>query len=81
MARKQIVRNAEQCTGCSLCVVACSLHNFGTFSLQKSHISVEKDDRVQRFTLTISDGCTVCGECVRACAYGAIGYGDENSGS
>ncbi len=52
--------------------------NFGVFSLQRSCIDVERDDKVQKFALSINDECTVCGECVRACAYGAVGYGDEN---
>ena len=81
MARKKIQRNAEQCTGCSLCVLACAMANFGAFSLERSYINLEKDDKVQRFALTVRDECTLCGECVKACAYGAVGYSDENSGS
>jgi Fe-S-cluster-containing hydrogenase component 2 len=81
MARKKIHRNVERCTGCSLCVVACSMANFGAFSLERSYINLEKDDKVQQFALTISDECTLCGECVTACAYGAVEYSDENSGS
>lgn len=78
MGRK-IIRKSERCAGCSLCVLACSAANFGVFSLEKSHISLEKDERAQRFALTVSEECTLCGECVRACNYGAVEYGDEDS--
>ncbi|MBP1732750.1 MAG: Electron transport protein, containing 4Fe-4S binding domain [Deltaproteobacteria bacterium] len=77
MGRK-IIRNSERCAGCSLCVLACSAANFGVFSLGKSYVFLERDDRTQKFVLTVSEECTLCGECVRACNYGAVEYGDEN---
>ena len=39
-----------------LCVLSCSLFNFGVFSTEKSFIKPDKDDRAQRFTLSFNDG-------------------------
>jgi len=76
---RKIIRKSERCAGCSLCVLACSATNFGVFSLEKSYISLDKDERAQKFVLAVSEGCTSCGECVRACNYGAVEYDDEDS--
>ncbi len=72
MAKKKILRNDEQCSGCMSCMLACSLFNFDVISLDKSFIKLHKDDETQSFTISIDEGCKSCGECVRTCAYDAL---------
>lgn len=40
MTRKWIHIHAEKCTGCRLCELICSYHNFGVYSLAKSRIKI-----------------------------------------
>ena len=79
MGKKEILKNDENCAGCMLCVLSCSLFNFGVFSTEKSFIKLDKDDRTQRFTLSFDDGCISCGECVKSCKYNALMLKDEDS--
>ena len=37
-----VVENAEACTGCLICEMACSLHHIGKFSRNHSSIKVQK---------------------------------------
>lgn len=77
--KKKIAKNDDRCAGCMLCVLSCSLFNFGVFNPEKSFISLDRDDRTTRFALSINYGeCKSCGECIRACAYNALRWEDEN---
>ena len=37
-----VVKNAEACTGCQICEMACSIHHTGKFSRNQSSIKVRK---------------------------------------
>ena len=77
--KRAIARNDDRCAGCMLCVLSCSLFNFGAFNPAKSFIRLDRNERKTRFRLSIDDGCKSCGECIRACAYGALRWEDEDS--
>jgi ferredoxin len=76
--KRKIASNDERCAGCMLCVLSCSLFNFGVFNLEKSFIKLARDDRTARFEVSLDDGCKSCGECIRACAYNVLRWEDEN---
>jgi Fe-S-cluster-containing dehydrogenase component len=79
MAKKKILTNHEQCSGCMSCILACSLFNFNVVNPEKSFITLDKDDERQSFTISVAEGCKSCGECIAVCAYKALGWEDENS--
>jgi Fe-S-cluster-containing dehydrogenase component len=81
MAKKKILINDERCSGCLSCVLACSLFNFDVINPEKSFINLDKDEGTQSFAISIEEGCKFCGECVRACAYEALRWEDENPGN
>ena len=70
MPRKWIRINGEKCTGCRLCELICSQHNFGVFSKSKSRI------RVLYFPpgIDLPTLCRHCEDpkCLPACPLGAI---------
>ena len=77
--RKKIVRNDERCSGCLSCTLACSLFNFDLINPERSFIKLDKNERTQSFAISIDEGCKLCGECVKACAYEALRLEDANS--
>jgi Fe-S-cluster-containing hydrogenase component 2 len=64
-----IVENAEACTGCLICEMACSFHHIGKFSRNQSSIKVHKSiyNQEERPQITIfyenMKGNTVCDLC------------------
>jgi Fe-S-cluster-containing dehydrogenase component len=79
MAKRKIARSNERCSGCLSCTLACSLFNFDVINPERSFIKLDKDEGTQTFAISIDEECKSCGECVRACAYEALGWEDENS--
>ena len=76
--KRKITSENNRCAGCALCMLSCSLFNFGAFNPEKSFIRLDRDDRATRYVLSIDGGCKSCGECIRACAYNALRWEDEN---
>jgi len=81
MVKRKIARNDERCSGCLSCMLACSLFNFDVINPERSFINLDKDEETQSFAISIEEGCKFCGECVRACAYEALRWEDENPGN
>ena len=69
--QKSLHINADKCTGCLQCEMACSYENYGVFNTSKSRI------KVFEFHLTgkkVPYTCTQCSEawCLQACPVDAI---------
>ncbi len=69
--QKSLQINADKCTGCLQCEMACSYENYGVFNTAKSRI------KVFEFHLTgkkVPYTCTQCAEawCLQACPVDAI---------
>lgn len=69
--QKSLHLNADKCTGCYQCVLACSEDNEGMFNPAKSRIQVFKFEDEGRF---VPYTCTQCDEawCMQACPTDAI---------
>jgi ferredoxin len=59
----------EKCTRCYLCQMFCSLKYQGVVDPSKAYTRIIGRDKAEKITLTRD--CTLCGECVTACYYGA----------
>ncbi len=71
--KPQINCDAARCTGCRLCMLACSWLNAKTHNPSQSYIRVDVDEK--NFACRIfldSQKCTGCLSCVRFCASGAL---------
>lgn len=74
--RKAIVGYFDQCTGCGICHLACSMTKYGTYSRAKAHIRITRDLKNLTFTPV---ACIQCDKlpyhdspCMQACPVGAI---------
>jgi Fe-S-cluster-containing hydrogenase component 2 len=70
---KVLFADAEKCTGCKLCALACSLKHEGLFSLLNSRIRIKEDEVLGMYMPYV---CEQCGEhpCVDTCPVNAITY-------
>ena len=78
MVKRKITRNDERCSGCLSCMLACSLFNFDVINPERSFIKLDVDEGKQTFAISFDEGCKLCGECVKACAYEALRWVDAN---
>jgi Fe-S-cluster-containing hydrogenase component 2 len=74
--KKTMLVEFSKCTGCELCVEACSAEKVGVYSEKASRIRIDKDEAGAVFVPLL---CEQCREqpCVDACPVDAIRY-DEN---
>ena len=79
VSRSFLVLDANRCTGCRICELACSFQHDRNFNPRKSRIEVLKREKIGIFVPTV---CLHCGKapCLEACPSGAI-YRDEKLGA
>jgi ferredoxin len=65
----------EKCTRCYLCQMFCSLKYQGEVNPAKSFTQIIGRDKAEKIKMT--RGCTVCGDCVTVCYYGARVFKEE----
>jgi len=59
----------EKCTRCYLCLMFCSLKYEGVVNPSKARTRIIGRDKAEKITLTRD--CTLCGDCVTVCHFGA----------
>jgi Fe-S-cluster-containing hydrogenase component 2 len=69
--QKSLSIDANKCTGCLQCEMACSYENYGVFNISKSRIKVFNFEQAGRM---VPYTCTQCAEawCLHACPVEAI---------
>ncbi|MBD3255704.1 MAG: hypothetical protein GF383_11475 [Candidatus Lokiarchaeota archaeon] len=68
---QKIIIKAENCTGCRICQMICSLTHTKTVNYSNARIKIEEPyPSIPKITFT-SD-CVGCGECVSHCLYEAL---------
>lgn len=74
-AEKQMTINSDNCTGCLLCGLACSVIKHRLFNPTMAYIQVKRDlhkGPFERYSVEFTDACDNCGFCVDFCAYEAL---------
>ena len=68
-----IVRE-DLCTGCRMCVLACSAikEDFFSFSNNHSFIEITERETPATFAIRFTEGCDGCTYCLQFCGYEAI---------
>ena len=73
---KVLIFNADECTGCRICELVCSMRSQGEFTPSKSYIRIMKNKEMDINMVALGVECDFCGECVEWCLQGAINFVD-----
>lgn len=76
---KVLIVNADQCTGCKVCELTCSMAKFGEFNPRKSYIKVLRNKLMDVNIVALSPKCDQCNQCVDACLPNAIYFVDMDN--
>ncbi|WP_432665476.1 4Fe-4S dicluster domain-containing protein [Wukongibacter baidiensis] len=68
--RMAIIPN--KCTGCTTCVLTCSISHNDRFNLSSSYIKVKKNDICGIFEISFSSTCLSCYKCAEVCPAGCL---------
>jgi len=67
MATDKVMFDTKDCTGCKTCVIACSYHHKGVFSLASSSIEIKDWRQEGKFAIVFhkkdEDGYLACDKC------------------
>ena len=68
------VVRADLCTGCRMCVLACSAIKLESFSFSNvtSLVEIAEHEGPASFGVRFTDGCDGCSYCLEFCGFGAI---------
>jgi len=71
LMESKIVHHPENCTGCRLCAMACSLYYEGVVNPLRARIKIVRKNHITEKIIHTHD-CTRCGHCTTICSYGAL---------
>ena len=73
---KVMMVDANRCTGCRVCELACSMIQVGEYNPARSKIRVLQNRELDVNIPVVQAGCDQCEECVRWCFSEAIRFTD-----
>lgn len=72
--KRVLIVDADQCTGCSICEMVCSMAKHGEYNPKKSYIRVLKNWEMDVNVVALDLHCDFCNECVVWCPSRAIRF-------
>lgn len=75
--KKVIILDADACTGCRVCELACSMAKQGEYNPKKSYISVISNNDFGVYLPVLKTGCDFCGKCIELCPEDALKISDS----
>ena len=76
---KCLVLDADQCSGCRICELICSMVKFGEYNPQKSHIKLIRNREMDVNLVAIDCHCDFCATCARWCPNEALAVVDAQA--
>jgi formate hydrogenlyase subunit 6/NADH:ubiquinone oxidoreductase subunit I len=73
---KCLIFHGDQCTGCKICELTCSMTKFNEYNPGKSYIRVLKNWELDVNIVTLDLKCDFCNRCVSWCPTMAIEFVD-----
>ena len=71
-AESVVLFNADKCTGCRICELACSISNQGEYNPKRSYIRIMANEEAEVYIPILDIQCNFCGKCVDACTVEAL---------
>jgi Fe-S-cluster-containing dehydrogenase component len=72
-----LIVDADKCTGCCVCELACSMAKHGEYNPSRSYIKVMKNSEMSVDIVALDIRCDFCDKCVEMCLARAIGFVDR----
>lgn len=66
--------DADKCTGCRLCELACSMARHQEYNPKKSYIKILRNREMDVSIVAIDVRCDSCNKCVEYCLPGALKF-------
>ena len=76
---KYLVVDADNCSGCRICELICSMVKFGEYNPQKSHIKLIRNREMDVNLVAIDSHCDFCATCVQWCPNDALAVVDAQA--
>ncbi|MHA2398547.1 MAG: 4Fe-4S dicluster domain-containing protein [Promethearchaeota archaeon] len=67
----EIIVHEDKCTGCRICQLICSSIYEKKYAPTRAFIQIQDYYQLSP-TISFSENCTKCGQCVSHCLYGAL---------
>ncbi|MBW1800584.1 MAG: 4Fe-4S binding protein [Deltaproteobacteria bacterium] len=64
---KLIMCNIDDCSGCRVCELACSMEHTGEYNPKKSLIRIMANETTATYIPVLRIECNFCGRCIEAC--------------
>ena len=76
IASQHLIVDADNCTGCRICELICSMMKKGEYNPRKSHIKVIQNKEMDVNIVAIDSDCDFCAICVKWCPNEALAIVD-----
>lgn len=71
---KVLIFNADRCTGCRVCEMACSMAKQGEYNPKRSYIKILKNQEMDVNIAALDLQCDGCNDCVAWCISEALRF-------
>jgi carbon-monoxide dehydrogenase iron sulfur subunit len=76
---KYLIVDADNCSGCRICELICSMVKSGEYNPQKSHIKLIRNREMDVNVATIDMDCDFCATCAKWCPNEALAIVDAQA--
>ena len=69
---KCMIVDTDNCSGCRICELICSMVKFGEYNPHKSHIKLIRNREMDVNIIATDSQCDFCGTCIQWCPHDAL---------
>jgi Fe-S-cluster-containing dehydrogenase component len=69
---KVVIFNPDQCSGCRVCELVCSMEKHGEYNPKKSFIRIMANEETGVYIAILDYNCDFCNKCIESCPLDAL---------